>query len=53
MMGTGTLIGGILSLLSPVAARLHYGLLITLRVLMGIALVGVCYYSLCKVILSI
>ena len=35
VIGTGTLIGGILSLLIPVAARVHYGLLIAVRVLMG------------------
>ena len=35
VLGTGTLIGGLLSLLIPVAARVHYGLLIAVRVLMG------------------
>ena len=38
VVGTGILIGGILSLLTPVAARLHYGLLIAVRLLMGISL---------------
>ena len=35
VLGIGTLIGGILSLLMPVAARLHYGLLFAVRFLMG------------------
>ena len=35
VLGTGMLIGGILSALTPVAARLHYGVLIGLRAVMG------------------
>ena len=38
VLGTGMLIGGILSLLTPVAARLHYGVLIALRVIMGFSM---------------
>ena len=42
VLGTGTLIGGLLSLLIPVAARVHYGLLIALRIVMGF-LMGVIF----------
>ena len=38
VVGIGILTGGILSLLTPVAARLHYGLLIAVRLVMGISL---------------
>ena len=44
VMGTGMLIGGILSLLTPVAARLHYGLLIALRLVMGFVMVNLKIY---------
>ena len=38
VVGIGILTGGILSLLTPVAARLHYGLLLAVRLLMGLSL---------------
>ena len=38
VLGTGMLIGGVLSVLSPVAARLHWGLFMALRVLMGFSM---------------
>ena len=41
VLGTGMLIGGILSALTPIAARLHHGLLIALRVIMGFTMVTI------------
>ena len=38
VLGTGMLIGGVLSLLTPIAARLHYGVLFAVRVLQGFSM---------------
>jgi hypothetical protein len=39
VFGTGMLVSGVASLLIPVATRIHYGLLIALRLIMGIGTV--------------
>ncbi|OQV24545.1 Sialin [Hypsibius exemplaris] len=48
-MGLGIFIAGILTLLTPVAANVHYGLLIALRVAEGLAS-GFCYPALNQLI---
>ena len=44
VFGTGMLVGGVSSLLTPLCARTHPGLLIALRVLMGLCMVGQIVY---------